>query len=79
LYESPDDVELTVGASLERHVEKTLVGPTFLNIMAEQFLRTRTGDRFWFESGNPDVAFTIGGWSASRGPGRSDSPLLLNF
>ncbi|KAJ8676078.1 hypothetical protein QAD02_011864 [Eretmocerus hayati] len=59
LYESPDDVDLTVGASLERHVEGTLAGPTFLNILSEQFWRTRAGDRFWYETGDPEIAFTI--------------------
>nr|UCR61002.1 peroxidase [Aphelinus asychis] len=59
LYETPDDVDLTVGGSLERHVPGTLAGPTFLNILSEQFWRTRVGDRFWFETGNPEIAFTI--------------------
>ncbi|OXU24803.1 hypothetical protein TSAR_007677, partial [Trichomalopsis sarcophagae] len=59
LYERPDDVDLTVGASLESHVEGTLVGPTFLNILSEQFWRTRVGDRYWYETGDPEIAFTI--------------------
>ncbi|XP_014230679.1 peroxidase [Trichogramma pretiosum] len=59
LYESPDDVDLTVGGSLERHVQGTLAGPTFLNILSEQFYRTRAGDRYWFETGDPELAFTI--------------------
>lgn len=50
LYECTDDVDLTVGASLEEHVPGTLVGPTFLCILREQFYRTRVGDRFWFEN-----------------------------
>ncbi|XP_014216998.1 peroxidase-like [Copidosoma floridanum] len=59
LYETPDDVDLTVGGSLERHVQGTLAGPTFLHILSEQFFRTRVGDRYWFETGNPELAFTI--------------------
>nr|XP_050848620.1 peroxidase-like [Vespula vulgaris]XP_050848621.1 peroxidase-like [Vespula vulgaris]XP_050848622.1 peroxidase-like [Vespula vulgaris]XP_050848623.1 peroxidase-like [Vespula vulgaris] len=58
LYAHPDDVDLTVGGSLEEHVPGTLSGPTFLSILLEQFYRTRVGDRFWYESGDPDVAFT---------------------
>lgn len=50
LYESPDDVDLTVGGSLESHVPGTSAGPTFLCILTEQFYRTRKGDRFFFEN-----------------------------
>lgn len=60
LYASPDDVELTVGGSLERHVPNTLSGPTFMCIISKQFQLTRIGDRYWFETGNPETAFTIG-------------------
>ncbi|XP_036148633.1 peroxidase [Monomorium pharaonis] len=59
LYASPNDVELTVGGSLERHVDGALVGPTFLCIMLKQFQQTRIGDRYWFETGDPKIAFTI--------------------
>ncbi|XP_046420327.1 peroxidase-like [Neodiprion fabricii] len=58
LYETPDDVDLTVGGSLESHVNGALAGPTFVCILLEQFYRTRAGDRFWFESSDQDVAFT---------------------
>lgn len=51
LYESPDDVDVTVGGSLEAHVPGTLAGPTFLCILTEQFYRTRVGDRFFYENG----------------------------
>lgn len=50
LYEHPDDVDLTVGGSLETIIPGTLAGPTFLCILTEQFYRTRVGDRFWFEN-----------------------------
>jgi peroxidase len=58
LYVSHEDVDLTVGASLEAHVAGTLAGPTFLCILTEQFYRTRVGDRFFYEHGSTDVAFT---------------------
>jgi len=51
---------LTVGGSLERHVNGTLAGPTFLCILTRQFQQTRIGDRYWFETGDPKIAFTIG-------------------
>jgi hypothetical protein len=49
---SHDDVDLTVGASLESHVSGALAGPTFLCILTEQFYRTRVGDRYFFEHGD---------------------------
>ncbi|KAJ8915001.1 hypothetical protein NQ315_002526 [Exocentrus adspersus] len=58
LYEIPDDVDLTVGGSLEAHVPGTLAGPTFLCILTEQFYRTRVGDRFWFENSGA-TGFTL--------------------
>ncbi|GAB0096538.1 Peroxidase [Sergentomyia squamirostris] len=57
-YTSPEDVDLTVGGSLEAHVAGALAGPTFLCILTEQFFRTRVGDRFFYENGNIDNAFT---------------------
>lgn len=58
LYSSFEDVDLTVGASLEAHVEGTLAGPTFLCILTEQFYRTRVGDRYFFEHGDKETAFS---------------------
>lgn len=58
LYSSVDDVDLTVGASLEAHVSGALAGPTFLCILTEQFYRTRVGDRFFYERGDKEIAFT---------------------
>ncbi|EDW25178.1 GL22991 [Drosophila persimilis] len=49
LYATPDDVELSVGGSLEFHVPEALFGPTLLCIIGKQFLNTRRGDRFFFE------------------------------
>lgn len=59
LYEVPDDVDLTVGGSLEAHVPGTLAGPTFLCILTEQFYRTRAGDRYFYENGGNN-GFTLG-------------------
>lgn len=58
LYESFEDVDLSVGAALETHVNATMAGPTILCIMTEQFYRTRVGDRFFFERGDDVVGFT---------------------
>ncbi|XP_068623470.1 peroxidase-like [Battus philenor] len=60
LYKTPKDIDLVVGGSLEKHVPGALVGPTFLNIILQQFLNTRVGDRFFFESGlDEEIAFTL--------------------
>ncbi|XP_075975930.1 peroxidase-like [Anticarsia gemmatalis] len=59
MYESPNDVDLSVGASLERNVPGAMAGPTFLCILTEQFYRTRVGDRYFYENGaDQDIAFT---------------------
>ncbi|CAO1423296.1 unnamed protein product [Diamesa tonsa] len=58
LYASHEDVEVTVGASLESHVAGALAGPTFLCILTEQFYRTRVGDRHFFEHGEEKTGFT---------------------
>lgn len=56
----PDDIDFTVGGSLERHVPGTEAGPTFNCILMEQFYRVRVGDRYFFESGNSPHPFTPG-------------------
>ncbi len=58
LYNTIEDVDLTVGGSLEAHVEGALAGPTFLCILTEQFYRTRVGDRYFYEEGEKEVAFS---------------------
>ncbi|MCA9223325.1 MAG: hypothetical protein KDA71_23575, partial [Planctomycetales bacterium] len=44
-------VDLIVGGLAEEHVAGAMVGPLFHAIIRDQFLRTRDGDRFWFENG----------------------------
>lgn len=61
IYDSFDDLELTIGASSELHEPNTQGGPLLNLIMANQFLRTRVADRYFFENGNDeDTRFTHG-------------------
>ncbi|KAJ8932932.1 hypothetical protein NQ314_014310, partial [Rhamnusium bicolor] len=57
LYEHPDDVDLTVGGSLETNLPGTIVGPTFHCLIVRQFKITRRADRFWYENGG-ETGFT---------------------
>merc|ERR1719258_1020805 len=43
-------VDFMVGALLERPNGTALVGPLFAAVMRDQYMRTRDGDRFWFEN-----------------------------
>lgn len=60
VYATPDDIDLWVGGLMEESRGDALVGPTFADIIADQFVRFRRGDRYFFEHG-PEVnpgAFT---------------------
>jgi len=49
LYGNVDSIDLWVGGLAEDHVFGASVGPTFRKIIANQFERLRTGDRFWYQ------------------------------
>lgn len=52
VYESPDDVDLYVGALLvESGSGNALVGETFGHLISEQFARLKYGDRFYYKNG----------------------------
>jgi peroxidase len=50
LYDTVDDIDPWIGGIIEDHVEGAIVGELFKEIIKEQFIRTRNGDRHWFEN-----------------------------
>lgn len=54
VYRTPDDIDLFVGGLLETARDDAVVGPTFSEIIADQFTRLRKGDRFFYEHG-PEI------------------------
>ncbi|KAA0203447.1 hypothetical protein HAZT_HAZT005700, partial [Hyalella azteca] len=58
VYESVDDIDLYTGGLAELPVPDGLVGPTFACILADQFLRLKKADRFWYETDQLPQAFT---------------------
>lgn len=54
VYKHPDDIDLWIGGLLESAKGDALVGPTFSEIIADQFSRFRRGDRYFYEH-SPEI------------------------
>lgn len=50
VYSDVDEIDPWVGLLAEPHVTDALVGPTLYEILKDQFVRLRDGDRFWYET-----------------------------
>lgn len=58
IYKSVEDIDLYTGA-LAEDPKGRLLGPTLTCLIADQFLRLKIGDRFWYETYDPTIGFTI--------------------
>ncbi|NP_001164313.1 peroxidase precursor [Tribolium castaneum] len=57
VYNSPRDIDLIAGGIAEKPAGDSLFGPTFSCIVADQFLRTRRGDRYFYTNENQPAPF----------------------
>ncbi|MEQ8848700.1 peroxidase family protein [Botrimarina sp.] len=62
-YGSVDDVDVFAGGMAEDHAPGAMVGELFARVIADQFQRSRDGDRFWYEN----EQFTEGELAEIRG------------
>ncbi|XKL60530.1 hypothetical protein PGB90_007587 [Kerria lacca] len=58
VYKKIDDVDLIVGVISELPVKDAMVGPTLQCIIGEQFIRSKIGDRFFYDNQKQSGAFT---------------------
>ncbi|XP_068205835.1 lactoperoxidase-like isoform X2 [Palaemon carinicauda] len=58
VYSALEDVDLFIGGISENPFLDGLLGPTFSCIIADQFLRIKKGDRFWYEYKDSPGSFT---------------------
>lgn len=71
-YESIDDVDLLVGALMEKPLSGAIFGPTINCILALQFEKIRNSDRFWYENDIPPSSLNIDALKAVRDVTLSD-------
>jgi hypothetical protein len=58
LYHVPEDVDLLVGALLEKPLPGAILGSTLACLLREQFILLKQSDRFWYENDLPPSSLT---------------------
>jgi len=58
LYRDPNDVDLFPAMLVEKPLPGGIVGPTLSCLLGQQFNNLRQCDRFWYETGDPNLRFT---------------------
>ncbi|KAL1517115.1 hypothetical protein ABEB36_000924 [Hypothenemus hampei] len=58
IYSSAADVDLIIGGLLEKPRGDSLFGPTFSCILQDQMIRTREGDRYFYDNHDQPKPFT---------------------
>lgn len=59
VYTSPGDIDLVIGAIIEKPQNGAVFGPTLSCIFARQFEKLRNSDRFWFENDIPPSSLPL--------------------
>lgn len=54
------DIDLYVGILAENPMPDGILGPVGSCIIADQFLRSKVGDRFWYETNDTTIGFSLG-------------------
>ena len=60
VYEDVLDIDLYVGGLMEAPDQGSILGPTFSCLFADQFLKLKIGDRFFFSNEGSASGFTAG-------------------
>lgn len=62
IYDKVSSIDLIVGGLAETPKHGSLVGPIFSNIIAQQMVTTRVGDKFFYDNKKQPYPFSPGGF-----------------